>query len=193
MRLTKSELKQQRDSLRRYERYLPTLQLKKHQLQKEVERARAELRQAEGALAAIVEELEPWLPLLGEEIGLEELLRLTRVEARVDNVAGVDVPLFVDARVRRLPYDLFVFPLWTDGALERLERLVRLRAEVRLHGLRTKRLARELRLTAQRVNLFEKVKIPEARRNIHAISVHLADQHTAAFGWALMAKRKLAS
>ena len=36
VKLTKNELKAQRDALKRYERYLPTLQLKKQQLQAEV-------------------------------------------------------------------------------------------------------------------------------------------------------------
>jgi V/A-type H+-transporting ATPase subunit D len=53
-----------------------------------------------------------------------------------------------------------------------------------------RRLKRELRVTAQRVNLFERIKIPEAQGHIRRISVHLGDQQTAAFGWALLAKRK---
>ena len=36
VKLTKGELKRQRDDLRQYERYLPTLQLKKQQLQLEI-------------------------------------------------------------------------------------------------------------------------------------------------------------
>ena len=36
IKLTKGNLKRQRDALRQYERYLPTLQLKKQQLQREI-------------------------------------------------------------------------------------------------------------------------------------------------------------
>ncbi|HQH95310.1 MAG TPA: V-type ATP synthase subunit D, partial [Rectinema sp.] len=36
IKLTKNELKKKRDELKMYERYLPTLQLKKQQLQVEV-------------------------------------------------------------------------------------------------------------------------------------------------------------
>jgi V/A-type H+-transporting ATPase subunit D len=54
-----------------------------------------------------------------------------------------------------------------------------------------RRLARELRLTAQRVNLFEKIKIPEAQDHIRRLAIYLGDQQTAAFGWALESKRKL--
>ena len=38
IKLTKNELKTQRDSMARFQRYLPTLQLKKQQLQMEMRR-----------------------------------------------------------------------------------------------------------------------------------------------------------
>ena len=44
LKKTKNELKAQREALQRYERFLPTLELKKQQLQREVRRAEAELR-----------------------------------------------------------------------------------------------------------------------------------------------------
>jgi V/A-type H+-transporting ATPase subunit D len=43
-----------------------------------------------------------------------------------------------------------------------------------------RRLDKELRTTTQRVNLFEKIKIPEASHNIKKIQVYLGDQQTAA-------------
>ena len=52
-------------------------------------------------------------------------------------------------------------------------------------------LERELRSTAQRVNLFEKVKIPEARENIRVIGIYLGDQQTSAVVRGKIAKKKL--
>jgi len=54
-------------------------------------------------------------------------------------------------------------------------------------------LAQELRITSQRVNLFEKVKIPEARNNIRMIRIYLGDQQTAAVVRGKMSKSKLVS
>ena len=51
----------------------------------------------------------------------------------------------------------------------------------------------ELRVVAQRVNLFEKVKIPEARENIRRIQIYLGDQQTNAVGRAKIAKEKCQS
>ena len=51
-------------------------------------------------------------------------------------------------------------------------------------------LNRELRLTSQRVNLFEKVKIPEAKDNIRVIEIYLGDQQTSAVVRGKIAKSK---
>ena len=45
IKLTKGELKKQRDSLKQFRRYLPTLQLKKQQLQMKILEARTTLNQ----------------------------------------------------------------------------------------------------------------------------------------------------
>ena len=52
-------------------------------------------------------------------------------------------------------------------------------------------IANELRVTTQRVNLFEKVKIPECSENIRVIQIYLGDQQTAAVGRSKIAKRKM--
>ena len=49
----------------------------------------------------------------------------------------------------------------------------------------------ELRKVIQRVNLFEKVIIPEARENIRRIRIALGDRMTAAVARAKIAKEKL--
>jgi len=52
-------------------------------------------------------------------------------------------------------------------------------------------LAKELRTTTQRVNLFEKVKIPETKQNIKKISVYLGDQQVAAVVRGKISKKNL--
>jgi V/A-type H+-transporting ATPase subunit D len=192
VRLTKTTLKQQRDDLRRYERYLPTLRIKKQQLQREIERAQAELRRVREQSDTLLGEMDEWVELLAEDVGLERVLELERVEVSWDNVAGVDVPSFVKAHTRIAHYDLFSTPPWVDHALAALQKVVGLSSHQEVLKEQQRRLQRELRMTAQRVNLFERIKIPEAQGNIRRISVHLGDQQTAAFGWALLAKRKAA-
>ncbi|MCK5007493.1 MAG: V-type ATP synthase subunit D, partial [Spirochaetales bacterium] len=49
----------------------------------------------------------------------------------------------------------------------------------------------ELRITSQRVNLFEKVKVPETRENIRMIQIYLGDEQTAAVVRGKIAKKKI--
>lgn len=189
--LNKTELKKQRDAIQRFQRYLPLLQLKKQQLQAEVERVRREQARVLDAGQRLREAMNGWVALLAEDVGLETLIALERVEVCWDNIAGVPIPVFVRVHLRAEPHDLFVTPPWVDRAIEALRALLALRAEAVVLEEQSRRLARELRLTAQRVNLFEKIKIPEAQDNIRRLAIYLGDQQTAAFGWALESKRKL--
>lgn len=54
-----------------------------------------------------------------------------------------------------------------------------------------RRIAHELKITSQRVNLFEKVKIPEAGENIRVIQIYLGDQQVAAVVRGKLAKGKV--
>ncbi len=52
-------------------------------------------------------------------------------------------------------------------------------------------LEHELRIATQRVNLFEKIKIPECKENIRLIRIYLGDQQTNAVGRSKIAKNKI--
>lgn len=191
IKLSTQELKRQRSALKRYQRYLPTLVLKKLQLQIEVNRAKATLEQRLRQEGERAEALQSWIAVLGEDPGTGEILQVEDVEVRRSNVAGVEVPLFEGVRFRESRYDLYTTPFWVDRALETLRPLLTLRAEIMILSVQLKALERELRTTIQRVNLFEKVKIPEALDNIRVIQVFLGDQQAAAVARGKIAKRKI--
>ena len=192
-KLSMQELKHQRSALKRYQRYLPTLVLKKVQLQIEVNRAKATLDQRLQEEAERTEALQSWIAVLCEDAGIGGILGVGEVAVRRSNVAGVEVPLFEGARFRESRYDLYTTPLWVDRALEALRPLLTLRAEIMVLAEQIEALERELRTTIQRVNLFEKVKIPEALGNIRTIQVFLGDQQAAAVARGKIAKRKISA
>ena len=66
IKLTKNELKKQKDSLKMYQRYLPTLMLKKQQLQMEIRGTEARIRALEGRREALLESFRPWIAVFGE-------------------------------------------------------------------------------------------------------------------------------
>jgi len=197
VKLTKNELKSQKDKLKRFERYLPTLQLKKQQLQSVIMQINNELEQQEARRAAAVGNLDEWIEvfsenrLFGEGKKLEDMIRPGKVVCGEDNIAGVTLPVFEELTFDDIDYDVREYPLWVDTAVFKLREIARLEALLKVLRVRAEMLNRELRTTSQRVNLFEKVKIPEARENIRVIEIYLGDQQTSAVVRGKIAKKKL--
>lgn len=197
VKLTKNELKVQKDRLKQFQRYLPTLQLKKQQLQAVVMQAAAQLEQVERQRQAAVAGLDDWVAVFAENDSfppdkrLETLVRPRSVVCGQENIAGVTVPVFQELAFEDIRYDVADYPLWVDTAAVRLREIAGLDAMAKTLRQRVTLLERELRATAQRVNLFEKVKIPEARENIRVIGIYLGDQQTSAVVRGKIAKKKL--
>ncbi|MGB3056532.1 MAG: V-type ATP synthase subunit D, partial [Candidatus Omnitrophota bacterium] len=82
-------------------------------------------------------------------------------------------------------------PLWVDYGIEVLKKMMVFNAKIRIFKKQDELIREELRITTQRVNLFEKVKIPEARENIRRIQVYLGDMQTAAVVTGKIAKDKI--
>ncbi|MGE5228661.1 MAG: V-type ATP synthase subunit D [Deltaproteobacteria bacterium] len=193
LKKTKNELKAQREALQRYQRFLPTLELKKQQLQREVRRAEAELRRCEERANELLAGLRPWAGLLTGPPDLAEYVRVEGLEVDTVNVAGVNAPVLAGLRYVPAAIDYFATPVWLDDAVEVLGELTRLRAEMRVLVRQRDLLGEELRLTSQRVNLFEKVMIPSTLDNIRIIRIALGDAQTAAVARAKLAKSKTVS
>jgi V/A-type H+-transporting ATPase subunit D len=94
VKLTKNELKKQKDALKRYNRYLPTLMLKKQQLQIEIRRIELQLTERIQSRQSILDDLNSWIEVFGEPVELAKLLEIGAVRKTEGNIAGVDIPLF---------------------------------------------------------------------------------------------------
>ena len=197
VKLTKNELKVQKDRLKQFQRYLPTLQLKKQQLQSVVMQVNAQLEQVERERRAAVDGLDDWVAVFAENDSfpvdkrLDTLVRPRHVVCGEQNIAGVVVPVFQELSFEDIQYDVADYPLWVDTAAVRLREIARLDALEKTLRRQVELLEQELRSTAQRVNLFEKVKIPEAKENIRVIGIYLGDQQTSAVVRGKIAKKKL--
>ena len=193
IKLTKNELKKQKDALKMYRRYLPTLILKKQQLQAEIRLTEIRLKELRDEKNRINESFKTWIAVFGEKgIFTSDILKITQIKTSQGNIAGVSIPIFVGAEFAIFSYDLARMPLWLDLAVERLKQVFLLDLEAQVVEEQRRRLDHELRVTTQRVNLFEKIKIPETKGNIKKIQVYLGDQQTAAVVRGKIAKRGLA-
>ncbi len=187
---TKHELKAKREALGRFHRFLPTLELKKQQLQKEVRQAEATLRASQQRERDVWTQLRPWVKLLESVDLLAPYMRLAGVATETSNIAGVLVPVFSGVQFEEPDVDYYATPAWHEEAVATLRELAALRAEQVVLSRQRGLLAEELRITLQRVNLFEKVMIPRTEECIRVIQIALGDAQTAAVARAKIAKSK---
>jgi len=191
IKFSQGELKRQRDALQQYERYLPTLQLKKQQLQLEISHLLDVLKEKTETLSGKEGSAEAWLWLLVEAPDIGSWLIPEKIAVTKKNIAGIDVPVFEYVDFEPAEYDLFLTPFWLDEGLAALREMVSLREEIKVVEQGISALRDELRITTQRVNLFEKVKIPETKEAIRIIKIYLGDQMTGAVGRSKIAKKKI--
>lgn len=192
IKLTKGELKKQRDALKQYERYLPTLQLKKQQLQLEILRQSVILEEKKRTQEKIRKSVISWIGLLEDPaISIKPYLVIEKITTGLRNIAGVDIPVYGKTEFSPAEYDLFIAPLWVDAAIDNLRDYISLDTELSIIDQGITMLKQELRVTAQRVNLFEKIKIPESKENIRRIKIYIGDQLSNAVGRSKIAKRKI--
>lgn len=193
IKLTKTELKVQTDALKRYQRFLPMLQLKKQQLQAEIagivqkaeevsareEKARADLRSWVGLFAAGGEEM------------LSGLVKVKSINTATANVAGVTIPVFDSVETEVKEIDAWTTPAWIDDAVKAVTGILAMRCERTILLRQRDLITAELMTTSQRVNLFEKVKIPECKENIRVIKIAIGDEQTAAVTRGKIAKGRV--
>ena len=199
VKLTKNELKKQKDSLKQFQRYLPTLLLKKQQLQMVIRQIETELAGYKAQQDSLLNGIQDWIAVFGENTALgsaaqlDSLVKPDQIKRKEGNIAGVTIPIFEDLTFKPIQYEVEDYPLWVDKAVVTLKDTARISALMKTLEVQIDLLGRELRTTSQRVNLFEKVKIPETKENIRRIGIYIGDQQTAAVVRGKIAKKKLAA
>ena len=193
IKLTKNELKVQKDALKMYRRYLPTLTLKKQQLQAEIRAIEAKAKAVRKEREQLEKGFGSWIAVFSEKDAFpKDIISVSNIRKGEGNIAGVAIPTFEGADFRRGDYDLYETPLWVDIAANHMEKAMSLDLQAEVLDEQVRLLEVELHATSQRVNLFEKVKIPETEENIKKISIYMADQQVSAVVRSKISKRKIA-
>ena len=192
IKLTKNELKTQKDALKMYNRYLPTLTLKKQQLQSEIRTIDEKAKAVREEKKVIEADFERWIAVFGEKEAFKPgMVTVDNIKKGWGNIAGVKIPIYEGADFGRGDYDLYSTPLWVDLAADRMEKVLELDLQAEVLEEQVRLLSKELRVTTQRVNLFDKVKIPETKANIKKINVFLGDEQVSAVVRSKISKKKL--
>jgi len=193
IKMTKTELKAQQDALKQFMRFLPMLQLKKQQLQMEIRKSQARLRENEEAAEALRKNIVSWISLFSDEQAvklLSSIIEVAGVETGTANIGGVQVPVFNSITFNIKEYDLVMEDSWIDDGVEAVKKIIELDEAHKIIEEQFRLLSRELKTTSQRVNLFEKIKIPECRENIRTIRIAIGNNDTAGVARSKIAKRK---
>lgn len=192
--LNKASLKEQRDHLEIYRRFLPSLDLKRQQLLWAWSEAKKELEAIRQSEITIHEGLRRFLPLLGSSTlqtrDLTSLVRVRSVAIQHENRVGASLPRIKEIKFERTPYSTLTLPFWVDQLVDSLEQAARVRLEVQVQQERVERLRVAVRKVTQRVNLFEKILIPTALQNIKRIRIALSDEERSAVVRSKLAKKK---
>jgi V/A-type H+-transporting ATPase subunit D len=193
LKLTKNELRDQQKRLTLFQKYLPSLQLKKARLQSEVDKATLEVIALKSDFSSSKSAVSNFSSLLLNKIEVDilQFAEISYVKKHYENVAGVEIPIFEDVIFHDLDYFLFDTPIWTDIAIRKVRSLIITREKLAIGQEKKRALEKELRDVSIRVNLFEKILIPRALESIKKIKIFLGDQQLASVAQAKIAKMKM--
>jgi len=191
IRLSKNSLQQQQQQLKLYRKLLPSLDLKRRQLTVEAQKARAELAAAKVAAEMLEASIGEELPMLADEqTDLTGLVQMKRYRVGEENIVGTRLPILEEVEFVVAEYSRLATPPWVDVLVVRLKEAAEARVRVRVAEQRVEILELAVRRISQRVNLFEKILIPTAEKNIQRIRIYLGDAERAAVITSKLAKKK---
>ncbi|TWU66039.1 MULTISPECIES: V-type ATP synthase subunit D [Crateriforma] len=191
LRLSKNSLQQQQQNLKLYRKLLPSLDLKRRQLTVEAQKARAEHQAALMAAEVLEAAIGDELPMLADpQIDLSGLVTMDGYQVGQQNVVGTRLPVLQHVEFTVCDYSRLSTPAWVDVLVQRLKDASESRVRARIAGQRVEILNKAVRRITQRVNLFEKILIPEAQKNIQRIRIYLGDAERAAVITSKLAKTK---
>ena len=191
LKLSKHALHEQQEQLKLYQRLLPSLDLKRRQLTMEAKKAQEDYAAAQSAVDALETRIGQELPMLADkELRLGGLVQLKSFKVVEQNVVGVKLPFLDSIDCTVANYSRLATPPWVDTLVQRLKDAAEQRIRAEIAGERQRILQIQVRRITQRVNLFEKILIPTAKRNIQNIRIFLGDAERASVVTSKLAKKK---
>ena len=191
LQLNKSSLANESKSLETFRRFLPSLDLKRQQLMAERNKAKRLLEQTQLQIKQLHQSVGDSLPMLANhEIDLTDLVTIDAIDLDQENIVGTLLPVLIHVKFRLKPYSLLTMPHWVDNVVEALQEMLKLKVSLHINQQRFTILVKAVQTITQRVNLFEKVLIPQTQANIKRIKIFLSDEQMASVVRSKIAKRK---
>jgi len=167
---------------------LPILKNKETALRLEVKQRQQQLVQAEKEKEEILLHITSHAGLW---IEFPKMLFIENLEVSTEQVIGVKVPNLVNIKFRLADFSWWNYPGWLPAGIAMLEKATTLDMKIDILKSQTERLDDARKKTTQKVNLYEKVQIPEMEQATIKIKRFLEDkENIAKAGQKIMKNRK---
>ena len=169
----KTALQNLRRQLSIREKALPTLKSKEAALRLEVRKITAEIDLLKEEYQMIVKENQNYNGFWRE---FPQIVKIRNIISEQKNIAGVRVAILKNIDFALEQISLFNMPSWIRLAINMFERLMTIQIRIEMTEARLNALAYARKKTTQKVNLYEKVQIPEYRMAIIKIKRYMEDE-----------------
>jgi V/A-type H+-transporting ATPase subunit D len=173
------------------ENALPTLVAKESALRVEVKKAREAVATVKKQLTESVEAQKNTHRFWNEFP--DNLVAVKEVKVDVKKIAGVKTPILQKVLFSVERYSAFLKPAWLPEGVESLKKIAQLRIEAELAKKKVDILEYARKKTTQKVNLYEKVQIPEYREAIRRIKRFMEDEDNLSKSSQKILKAKIAA
>lgn len=169
----KTALQNLRRQLSIREKALPTLKSKEAALRLEVRKITAEIELLKEEYQALVKQNQNYNGFWTE---FPEIVKIRNVNSEQKNIAGVKVSILTGIDFDIENVSIFNMPSWIRLAINMFELLMTLQIKIEMTENRLNALAYARKKTTQKVNLYEKVQIPEYKTAIIKIKRYMEDE-----------------
>ena len=169
----KTALQNLRRQLSIREKALPTLKSKEAALRLEVRKITAEIELLKEEYQKLVKENQNYNGFWTE---FPEIVKIKKINSELKNIAGVKVHILSNIDFAIENVSLFNMPSWIRLAISMFERLMTIQVKIEMTEARLNALAYARKKTTQKVNLYEKVQIPEYKTAIIKIKRYMEDE-----------------
>jgi len=189
--LNKSTLNKEGHKVKAYKKFVPALDLKRKQLLAERATSRRVLSDLNETLDDVRLRVKEQLPMLSNFKGpVDQLVEIEDFSLKQINLVGLKLPELSRLSLKVHPYSALATEHWLDPLVVLLKQSVELQLKQHILNKRLELLDVGLRKTTQRLNLFDKVLIPQAEKNIRKIRIALSDSERAGVVTSKIAKNK---
>lgn len=172
----KAALHKESGKLKRYQQYLPSLELKRQKLVAERAKGWAQFEHTRQRIEHCRQTVANSLPMIANrDIDIGQLVSVKALELDKENIVGLNLPVLKRLELVNKPYSPYLKPHWVDALVVQLRAMLELQCRHRVEHQRLELLNAAVKKVTQKVNLFDKVLIPTTQQNIRKIRIFLSD------------------